>query len=159
MSITPPSVLPAHLPRSFRTPRRRSCASIACTKPTGCLRFYGFSLRDLAAAAPSGMLNADIDPKLAWALEHREQFPVHVNCADRETLLRVPGLGTRAVDRIIAARRLGKLRLDDISRLSGALARARPFIVTLDWRPTALLDDAHSRRKLAPQPVQLALLG
>ena len=123
------------------------------------LRFYGFSLRDLAAAAPSGMLRSDIDPKLAWALEHREQFPVDVNRADRETLLRVPGLGTRAVDRIIAARRLGKLRLDDISRLSGALARARPFIVTVDWRPTALLDDAHLRRKLAPQPVQLALFG
>ena len=123
------------------------------------LRFYGFSLRDLAAAAPSGMLRFDIDPKLAWALEHREQFPVDVNRADRETLLRVPGLGTRAVDRIIAARRLGKLRLDDISRLSGALARARPFIVTVDWRPTALLDDAHLRRKLAPQPVQLALFG
>ena len=123
------------------------------------LRFYGFSLRDLAAAAPSGMLRSDIDPKLAWALEHREHFPVDVNCADRETLLRVPGLGTRAVDRIIAARRLGKLRLDDILRLSGALARARPFIVTVDWRPTALLDDAHLRRKLAPQPVQLALFG
>ncbi len=123
------------------------------------LRFYGFSLRDLAAAAPSGMLRSDIDPKLAWALEHREHFPIDVNCADRETLLRVPGLGTRAVDRIIAARRLGKLRLDDILRLSGALARARPFIVTVDWRPTALLDDAHLRRRLAPQPVQLALFG
>jgi predicted DNA-binding helix-hairpin-helix protein len=121
------------------------------------LRFYGFSLRDLAAAAPSGMLRPDIDPKLAWALEHREHFPVDVNRADRETLLRVPGLGTRAVNRIIAARRLGKLRLDDISRLSGALARARPFIVTVDWRPTALLDDAHLRWRLAPQPVQLAL--
>ena len=123
------------------------------------LRFYGFSLRDLAAAAPSGMLRSDIDPKLAWALEHREHFPVDVNCADRETLLRVPGVGIRAVDRIIAARRLGKLRLDDILRLSGALARARPFIVTVDWRPTALLDDAHLRRRLAPQPVQLALFG
>ena len=123
------------------------------------LRFYGFSLRDLAAAAPSGMLRSDIDPKLAWALEHREHFPVDVNCADRETLLRVPGLGIRAVDRIIAARRLGKLRLDNILRLSGALARARPFIVTVDWRPTALLDDAHLRRRLAPQPVQLALFG
>ncbi len=123
------------------------------------LRFYGFSLRDLAAAAPSGMLRSDIDPKLAWALEHREHFPIDVNCADREKLLRVPGLGIRAVDRIIAARRLGKLRLDDILRLSGALARARPFIVTVDWRPTALLDDAHLRRRLAPQPVQLALFG
>ena len=65
------------------------------------LRFYGFCLPDLAAAAPAGMLSLDIDPKLAWALEHREQFPVDVNRADRETLLRVPGLGARAVDRIM----------------------------------------------------------
>ena len=102
---------------------------------------------------------SDIDPKLAWALEHREHFPVDVNRADRETLLRVPGLGTRAVDRIIAARRLGKLRLDDIARLSGALARARPFIVTVDWRPAALLDDAHLRRRLAPQAAAAGLFG
>src|SRR6478752_242593 len=74
------------------------------------MRFYGFSLHDLAAAAPSGMLSSDIDPKLAWALEHRAQFPVDVNRAGREMLLRVPGLGVRAVDRIIAARRSGALR-------------------------------------------------
>jgi predicted DNA-binding helix-hairpin-helix protein len=123
------------------------------------LRFYGFELDDLAAAAPSGMLKTDIDPKLAWALEHRGRFPVDVNRAGREMLLRVPGLGTRAVDRIIASRRNGRLRLDDVARLSGALARARPFIVTVDWRPTALLDDAHLRRKLAPSPVQLPLFG
>jgi putative DNA modification/repair radical SAM protein len=123
------------------------------------MRFYGFSLRDLAAAAPSGMLSADIDPKLAWALEHRGQFPLDVNRANREMLLRVPGLGVRAVDRIIAARRSGALRLDDVARLSGALARARPFIVTPDWRPGALLDDAYLRRKLARKPLQLTLFG
>ena len=123
------------------------------------MRFYGFSLHDLAATAPSGMLSADIDPKLAWALEHRGQFPVDVNRAGREMLLRVPGLGVRAVDRIIAARRSGALRLGDVARLSGALTRTRPFIVTLDWRPGALLDDAQLRLKLARKPLQLTLFG
>jgi putative DNA modification/repair radical SAM protein len=123
------------------------------------LRFYGFSLPELAAAAPAGMLRPDIDPKLAWALAHRGQFPVDVNRASREALLRVPGLGTRTVDRIIASRRTATLRLDDVARLSGALRRARPFIVTADWWPTAILDDAHLGRRLAPKPVQLPLFA
>jgi predicted DNA-binding helix-hairpin-helix protein len=123
------------------------------------LRHYGFGLSDLEAATPSGMLSLDIDPKLAWALAHRGRFPVDVNRAGREMLLRVPGLGTRAVDRIIAARRSSMLRLADVARVSGALARARPFIVTADWRPTAMLDDAHLRRKLTPAAVQLSLFG
>ncbi|RAI42506.1 putative DNA modification/repair radical SAM protein [Rhodoplanes roseus] len=121
------------------------------------LRFYGFELPDLVTAAPSGMLDQAIDPKLAWALARRDQFPVDVNAAPREALLRVPGLGVRAVDRILVARRSATLRLADIARLSGGLSRTRPFIVTADWRPTASLDDAHLRRRLAPAPVQLSL--
>jgi putative DNA modification/repair radical SAM protein len=123
------------------------------------LRFYGFSLPELAAAAPAGMFCADVDPKLAWALRHRERFPVDVNRAPREALLRVPGFGTRAVTRILAARRSAALRLDDVARLCGALKRARPFITAADWRPTTLLDDAHLRRRLAPPPAQLSLFA
>lgn len=126
------------------------------------LRFYGFALPELAAAAPAGMLDAAIDPKLAWALAERGRFPVDVNAAPRELLLRVPGLGVRAVERILAARRSGGLRLADVARLSGGgVTRARPFIVTADWRPTALLDEAHLRRRLVPaaRPVQLDLFG
>jgi putative DNA modification/repair radical SAM protein len=121
------------------------------------LRFYGFSLGDLGAAAPSGMLDLAIDPKLAWALAHRAEFPVDVNTAERERLLRVPGLGTRAVDRIIASRRSGALRLADVGRLSGALRRARPFIVAADYQPGRLLDDGRLRAKLTPKPAQLSL--
>jgi putative DNA modification/repair radical SAM protein len=123
------------------------------------LRFYGFSLADLAAASSGGMLDLDIDPKLAWALRHRAMFPLDVNLAAREALLRVPGLGTRAVDRIIASRRTGALRLADIGRLSAAIRRAKPFIVTADHHPGRLLDEAHLRRKLAPPPPQLELFG
>jgi putative DNA modification/repair radical SAM protein len=123
------------------------------------LRFYGFSLADLDATAPSGMLDLAIDPKLAWALAHRAGFPVDVNTADRDLLLRVPGLGTRAVDRIIASRRSGALRLDDVARLSGALSRARPFIITLDYHPGRTLDDVRLRHKLKPKPAQLSLFN
>src|SRR3546814_20893937 len=77
------------------------------------LRFYGFERAEIMEGAPGGMLDLAIDPKLAWALQRREAFPVDVNRATRELLLRVPGLGTRAVHRIIAARRLGQLGLCD----------------------------------------------
>jgi predicted DNA-binding helix-hairpin-helix protein len=121
------------------------------------MRFYGFSLSELDAAAPSGMFDLAIDPKLAWALQHRSDFPVDVNTAPRERLLRVPGLGTRAVDRIIASRRTGRLRLDDVARLTPAMSRARPFIMTVDWQPGPALDDARLRQKFEPKPAQLPL--
>ncbi len=105
------------------------------------------------------MLDLDIDPKLAWALKHRERFPVDVNTADRELLLRVPGLGTRVVDRIIAARRHTTLRLDDLARLTPGLKRARPFLVTPDHRPTRLIDRQDLRARIAPKPAQLELFG
>ena len=124
----------------------------------GLLRFYGFSLPELESALPAdGMLDLSIDPKLAWALAHREMFPLDINRASREMLLRVPGLGTRAVERIVAARHHGKLRLDDVRRLTSSLKRVRPFIVTPDWRPGALLDDARLRQRLKPQQLTLAV--
>ena len=64
------------------------------------------------------MLPLDIDPKLAWALKFRDSFPVDVNRAPRELLLRVPGLGAKAVNAILAARRWRRLRLDDVARLT-----------------------------------------
>jgi putative DNA modification/repair radical SAM protein len=123
------------------------------------LRFYGFSVDEVAAGGDAGMLDLDIDPKLAWALKHRERFPVDVNTADRELLLRVPGLGTRVVDRIIAARRHTTLRLDDLARLTPGLKRARPFLVTPDHRPTRLIDRQDLRARIAPKPAQLDLFG
>jgi predicted DNA-binding helix-hairpin-helix protein len=121
------------------------------------VRVYGFSLSELDAATPSGMFDLAIDPKLAWALQHRSDFPVDVNRAPRERLLRVPGLGTRAVNRIIASRRTGRLRLDDVARLTPAMSRARPFIMTVDWQPGPALDDARLRQKFEPKPAQLPL--
>jgi putative DNA modification/repair radical SAM protein len=122
-------------------------------------RFYGFEASEIAEGLPNGMLDLDIDPKLSWALRHRARFPVDANTASREMLLRIPGLGTKTVDRIIASRRHRRLRLADIARLSGSVRRARPFIVTADHRPVRELDRLDLRTTLAPRPEQLSLFG
>ena len=115
------------------------------------MRFYGYGSEEVAAAAGAdGMLPLDIDPKLAWALQHRERFPVDVNRAPREALLRVPGLGVRAVNAIVAARRQRRLRLDDVARMTTGIAKLRPFLVAADWRPTLLTDRADLRSLVAP---------
>ena len=105
------------------------------------------------------MLPLDIDPKLAWALKFRERFPVDVNRSSREMLLRVPGLGVRAVNHVVAARRHRLLRLGDVARLTGSIAKVRPFIVAADWRPTMLTDRADLRALLAPRNEQLELFA
>lgn len=104
------------------------------------MRFYGFALDEIVSASPGGMLDLDIDPKLAWALRHRDRFPVDINTADRERLLRVPGLGVRSVERILAVRRHRRLRLADVGRLAASLRKVRPFIATLDHQPGRELD-------------------
>ena len=122
------------------------------------MRFYGFSSADVEAAAePGGNLALDIDPKQAWALKHRAMFPLDVNRAPREQLLRVPGLGVKAVDRIVATRRHRRLRLDDVARLTVSIAKVRPFLIAADWRPVRLADAVLPRRE-ATLP-QLELFG
>jgi putative DNA modification/repair radical SAM protein len=118
------------------------------------LRYYGFTVQDIAAGGEAGMLDLEIDPKLAWALKHREQFPVDVNVADREMLLRVPGLGARAVDKIVASRRHTKLRMEDLARLTAGLKRARPFLITADHHPARLTDRLDLRQRLTAAPAR-----
>jgi putative DNA modification/repair radical SAM protein len=105
------------------------------------VRFYGFHHGELTTAeAPN--LSLDIDPKLAWALRNPERFPVDLNTAERESLLRVPGLGRRTVDRAIASRRARRLRVDDLVRLRVSLRRVLPFVVTTDHRPRGTVAEA-----------------
>ena len=84
------------------------------------------------------MLPLDIDPKLAWALKHRDSFPVDVNRAPREMLLRVPGLGDEGGRPHPRSRAAGaSCGSTTLARLRVSIAKVRPFIVTADWRPTA----------------------
>jgi len=103
------------------------------------------------------MLDLEIDPKLAWALAHRRDFPVDVNRAPREMLLRVPGLGTRSVARILQARRHRTLRYEDLAAIGCVLRHARPFIALPGWSPRGLPDDDNLRARFAPAPQQLSL--
>ena len=124
------------------------------------MRFYGFAAAEVQSATDEqGMLPLDIDPKLAWALKFRDSFPVDINRAPKEMLWRVPGLGTKAVDRLLASRRWRKLRLDDVARVTVSIAKVRPFIVAADWRPTLLTDRADLRTFIAPKQQQLELFA
>lgn len=93
------------------------------------MRFYGFGVEELAEEAN---LPLDMDPKLAWALRHREMFPVDVNRASKSLLLRVPGLGVRNVERIVQVRRHRRLTAEDLRRLKVPMSRAQFFLVTAD---------------------------
>ncbi len=117
------------------------------------MRFYGFAHEEIVAES-DGMLALDIDPKLAWALAHREQFPVDVNRAPKEMLLRVPGLGVKAVVRMLQARRVRRLRAADLDRLHVPLAKVLPFVELADHRPGQSLSSADLRDRLAPRPAK-----
>lgn len=126
------------------------------------MRFYGFSAAEVQQATdPAGMLPLDMDPKLAWALNFRDQFPVDVNKAPKEMLLRIPGLGVRGVGSLLRARRQKRLRLEDLARITRSIEKLRPFIVTADWRPVHLSDRADLKALLLPavQPAQLELFA
>lgn len=91
------------------------------------LRFYGFSASELLdETAPN--FNTLIDPKCSWALRHKEHFPIEINSAPYAMLLRVPGLGVRSAQKIVAARRYTKLRFEDLKKMRISLKRAKYFI-------------------------------
>ena len=105
------------------------------------LRFYGFKATELTSGAQPN-LALDVDPKTAWALAHREYFPVDVNRATIEQLLRIPGIGTRNAERILILRRHRRVTLEDLRKLRVSLARAKYFVVTADHNPSATKIDA-----------------
>jgi predicted DNA-binding helix-hairpin-helix protein len=120
-------------------------------------RFYGFGIDEITKDRPDGMLDLDLDPKLAWALANRDRFPVDINRAEKEMLLRVPGFGTKVVKAILSARRFKSLRLEDLGRLKVSLKKVRPFIVAEGWTPLRLVDRSDLRSLFEPKPEQLAL--
>ncbi len=121
------------------------------------VRFYGFQVSEIADGMNDGMLDPAMDPKLAWAAANRHLFPVDVNTADREMLLRVPGMGVRSVSKILSSRRFTRLRLDDVGRVCRNLKKIKPFVSCVDWKPSAVLDSEFLQSHCAAKPTQLAL--
>ncbi|WP_053149651.1 putative DNA modification/repair radical SAM protein [Pseudomonas sp. P97.38] len=124
------------------------------------MRGYGYKAGELLGNA--GNLDLDIDPKLAWALANREVFPLDVNRAEPALLARIPGIGLRSVQRLVALRRERRVRYDDLVQLRCVLGKARPFIITSDYRPAeAQVRSGLLRARLRdPQrPVQMGLWG
>lgn len=84
------------------------------------MRFYGFEADEILDIN-NPFLDLEIDPKLAWALRHREQFPVNINTASKEMILRVPGIGTKSAHKIVMARRFQKLNLEHLKKNGSCL--------------------------------------
>ncbi len=118
------------------------------------MRFYGFAHDEIAPVGSGGMLSLEMDPKIAWALSHPERFPVDLNIAPREMLLRVPGLGVKAVERLLLARRVRRVRADDLKRLRVPTHKVLPFVVLADHKPSC----EESAQLFSPPP-KAALQG
>ena len=121
------------------------------------MRFYGYDTEDVISATDGGMLDLDVDPKLSWALKHRAWFPVDVNRAPKERLLRVPGLGPKSVMKILSSRRHASIGLADLARMRVSLSKVRPFITARDWSPGGLTDTDNLKARFVKPPEQLSL--
>ena len=115
------------------------------------MRYYGFDAGELTTAREPN-LDLQIDPKLAWALRHRESFPVDVNRAGKHRLFRIPGLGVRNVNRILRIRRFHRITLDDLAKLRVPMQKVRPWVVTADFNPDALRVDGDDLRERIVRP-------
>jgi putative DNA modification/repair radical SAM protein len=134
------------------------------------MRFYGYRHDELTARGAgegddgdqeaAGMLSLDVDPKLAWALRNRDSFPIDLNRAPREQLLRAPGIGAKTVAKLLQMRRWRKLRLEDLAALKVNLKKAMPFVVCANHRPAAAEISSHRlRAELLPPPQLTLALG
>lgn len=95
------------------------------------MRFYGFNVKELLNTN-NPHLDTDIDPKLSWALRNLEQFPIDINTADYHMILRVPGIGVNSAQKIVQARKFGRLRSDQLKKIGISYNRAKHFIRCAD---------------------------
>jgi putative DNA modification/repair radical SAM protein len=123
------------------------------------VRFYGFDAQELTTSTNAN-LDLAVDPKLSWALRNRHVFPIDVNKAPRDLLLRVPGLGTKSVERILKVRRWRKLRTEDLPRLHVSVKKVLPFVTLADYNPASLeLDGDRFERQFVRADAQLELFA
>ena len=114
------------------------------------MRLYGFSM-DEVISRRSPWLDLTVDPKQAFAHRHPELFPVDINTADREMILRVPGIGLKTANRIVGLRKKGRIRIEHLRQLGAVVSRARPYIrcdgmEAIQWTGAALLHRPHHGR-------------
>lgn len=95
------------------------------------MRFYGFKINEILNDA-NPHLDTDIDPKLSWALRNLQHFPVNINTASYEMIMRIPGIGVGSANKIVQARKFGKLRIDQLKKIGVAYNRAKHFITCAD---------------------------
>jgi putative DNA modification/repair radical SAM protein len=129
------------------------------------MRFYGFNVNEIVNVE-NPLLDMDVDPKLGWALRNSGIFPIDINKADYEMILRVPGIGVQSAKKIIAARRFTIINFEHLKKLGVSLNRAKFFIEasnnyqTKDWQPwqikSQILSQGNSKYKKNFSP-QLAL--
>lgn len=117
------------------------------------MRYYGFDADELVSPeAP--WLDLDVDPKMAWALAHLDQFPLEVMDASLAQLLRVPGLGPVGARRIVAARAKGRLTFEDLAAMHVTLGRARHFLTCCGRRDEKAPLDAELIRRRVVEDAQ-----
>lgn len=114
------------------------------------MRFYKFQYNEILDEAHPN-LDLDLDPKVAWALRHPEMFPIDIQTADYEMLLRVPGIGVKSANLIANGRRFCKIRLEQLKKMGVVMKRAKYFI----YHP----DTPASLRRLYPEMVRPLLVG
>ncbi len=114
------------------------------------LRFYGFGVQEIVNEQHPN-LDLEVDPKLSWALRNLAMFPVDINRADYQIILRVPGIGVKSARKIVQARRFGKLHSDQLQRMGVAYNRARHFI--------RCADSAMSLRDPTPEQIRKTILA
>lgn len=116
------------------------------------LRFYHFKVEEIVDDAYPD-LDLEIDPKLAWALRHPDKFPVDVNRADYELLLRIPGLGVKSAKMIVVSRRYGKVSASQLKKMGVVMKKAQYFI-TCNELPLQTINEVRPeriRQLLAPK--------
>ncbi len=95
------------------------------------LRFYGFSLNEILNTQHQN-LELDMDPKLAWAIRNPQFFPIDINTASYQWIIRIPGVGRQSANKIVQARKFGKLREDQVKKMGIAFNRAKYFMSCSD---------------------------
>ncbi|OWR15226.1 putative DNA modification/repair radical SAM protein [Chryseobacterium sp. VAUSW3] len=111
------------------------------------MRFYGFGADEILDKN-NPFLDLEVDPKLAWALRNRENFPVNINTAPKEMILRVPGIGTKSTGKILMARKFQKLTLEHLQKMGVAVNRAKYFVEVESENIFNRLIDEQNLRKI-----------